>query len=221
MKIITNKSFTLFLLLAFMIGSGNAYAQSSFILQQMQNNGQNIGSVDNYDEFDNSDEFYSLEDFESSQNTTSNNLSNNGRLQGQVTGSQNDNGNLRVDSIQTLDGTAVADGTFENGLEYAFLITIPLNETNVSMRFSNWSRIGGGGTIPVANNMRISSPQANNSGNTILITSANTYPSTSLNMTGDLDSSRSGKQVKIIVEVAVPSDTPNGNYSTSYGIRTI
>ena len=39
-------------------------------------------------------------------------------------------------------------------------------------------------------------------------------------MTGDLDSTTAGNQVQVTVEVAVPSSTVNGSYSTSYGVNT-
>ena len=69
--------------------------------------------------------------------------------------------------------------------------------------------------------MRISSAQADNGGATILLTAANTYSSPELTMTGDLDAGTDGLQVQVVVEVAVPSDTFNGTYSTSYGVRTL
>jgi uncharacterized membrane protein len=52
-----------------------------------------------------------------------------------------------------------------------------------------------------------------------MITAADTY-SADLHMTGDLDLLTEGMQVEITVEVRVPSGTPNGAYSTSWGIRS-
>ncbi len=146
----------------------------------------------------------------------------NGKLRGTVTGGQvSQNGDLKVTSITADNSNATADGTFEHGLKYTFNITVPTDETHLSMKFADWTRIGGGGTIPVANNMRISSPQADNSGAKIVLTAANVYSSPTLNMTSDLDPSTPGKQVKVVVEVSVPSTTVNGNYATSYGVKTI
>ena len=39
-------------------------------------------------------------------------------------------------------------------------------------------------------------------------------------MTGDLDLVMPGRQVEITVEVAVPNGTPNGAYTTSYGVQS-
>ncbi len=129
-------------------------------------------------------------------------------------------GVLHVDSITTNKGDATANGTFASGWQYTFHVTVPDNEPNVQMKFSDWLRDGGSGTIPVANNMRISSAQADNGDATILLTAADTYSTPALHMTGDLDTSTPGKQVDIFVEVAIPSSTPNGTYTTSYGIKS-
>ncbi len=88
------------------------------------------------------------------------------------------------------------------------------------MKFADWMSTTGSTTIAAANNMRISSAQADNGNATIMITAANTYTTPALNMTGDLDAIAAGKQVQVSVEVAVPSTTVNGSYSTSYGVRT-
>jgi hypothetical protein len=129
-------------------------------------------------------------------------------------------GVLAVSSVEIVDSTAVADGTFGNGWKYVFNITIPTNETHLAMKFADWAKTGGGGTIAAVNNMRISSPQANNGGATVLITAANTYSSPTLNMISDLDSELDGIQVKVTVETAIPIGSLNGAYTTSYGILT-
>ncbi len=130
------------------------------------------------------------------------------------------NGELQVTSIDSVDTTAKANGSFADGWVYVFNITAPTNEPNLAMRFSDWLKNGGNGTIPVANNMRISSAQANNGGATILLTGSNIYSSPALHMTGDLSTTTVGRQVQITVEVAVPSGTPNGSYTTNYGVRS-
>ncbi len=146
----------------------------------------------------------------------------NGTIGGDVTGgvSTSTQGVLKVDSVTAVKTTAVADGTFANGWKYTFNITVPNNETNLSMKFADWMSTTGSTTIAAANNMRISSAQADNGNATIMITAANTYTTPALNMTGDLDAIAAGKQVQVSVEVAVPSTTVNGSYSTSYGVRT-
>jgi hypothetical protein len=130
------------------------------------------------------------------------------------------NGTLAVTSIDSVDTSAVANGTYEDGWEYVFNITVPSNEPDLAMKFADWLKDGGGGTIPVANNMRISSAQADNGGATITLSAANTYSSPALHITGDLNPSLDGKQVQVTVEVKVPSGTPNGSYTTTYGVKT-
>jgi len=140
-----------------------------------------------------------------------------GSIGGEVVGP---NGELEVTSIETIDGTATADGTFENGWEYVFHITVPTDEPDVAMKFSNWVSDVGSSTILVANNMRISSEQASSS-STVLITAADTYSSPDLTMVTDLDSGTPGIQVEITVEVAVPVGSTNGSYTTNYGVRSL
>ena len=141
-----------------------------------------------------------------------------GEIGGTVEGPQ---GSLAVTSIDAVDTSATADGSFENGWEYVFHITAPSNEQDLYMKFSNWAKTGGGGSIPVANNMRISSAQADNAGATVLLTAADTYSSPALHMTGDLNPAMVGRQVEVTVEVAIPSGTPEGAYTTNYGVKTL
>lgn len=140
-----------------------------------------------------------------------------GEIGGEVVGSD---GVLEVTSIEMIDTTATANGSFGDGWKYVFHITAPTSEQEVSMKFNDWLKTGGGGTIPVANNMRISSLQADNAGATILLTAANVYSTPDLYMTGDLDLDMDGRQIEITVEVAVPNGTPNGAYTTSYGVQS-
>lgn len=138
-------------------------------------------------------------------------------LVGVVTGPA---GALAVTAIDSVTTNATADGTFADGWTYIFHITVPTDETNLSMKFADWFNAAASSTLPVANNMRISSLQANNADATVLITAANTF-SLPLHITGDLDSSTPGDQIEVKVETAVPIGTVNGSYSTSYGVQTL
>ncbi len=139
-----------------------------------------------------------------------------GQIGGEVNGG---NGTLAVTSIEATDTSATADGTFENGWKHTFYITVPTDETNLALKFTDWLKTGGGGVIPVANKMRFSSPQADNGNAPIMITAANIYPSPDLNITSDL-SLAPGLQVMVLVETAVSIGSPDGSYTTSYGVRT-
>jgi hypothetical protein len=140
-----------------------------------------------------------------------------GEIQGQVTAG---NGTLQVTSIEQLDTNATADNTYQDGWKYVFNITVPSDETNLTMKFADWVRTGGNGAIATANNMRISSPQADNNSNTITISGADTYSTPALHITGDLDPNMDGKQVKVTVEVKIPTGTTSGSYTTSYGVHS-
>lgn len=140
-----------------------------------------------------------------------------GEIGGEVIG---DEGELEVTSVETLDGTAVADGTYESGWKFRFNITVPTDENGVAMKFANWD-IDGAATdsIPAANNMRISSAQAV-SETPITVTAADTYTVPDMEINEDLNPSLDGLQIQVLVEVKVPSGTANGSYTTSYGVRT-
>ncbi len=146
-----------------------------------------------------------------------------GTLTGNVTGGQSDQepGNLEVTAIDAQKTTAIANGTFEDGWQYVFHITVPTDEPELALKFADWMQTNGTHVLPVADNMRISSDQANNDGATVLLTGADTYSTPNLTMTNDLDENEDGLQVQVLVEVAVPSDTYNGTYSTEYGVRTL
>lgn len=129
-------------------------------------------------------------------------------------------GVLAVTSVQAIDTSGTADDTFENGWRYAFDVTVPDNETGVAMKFADWTAASASSSVAVANNMRISSAQADNAGAAIPLAGAGIYSSPMLRMTGDLDSFLPGLQVRILLETKIPLNTPGGSYSTRYGIRT-
>ena len=89
------------------------------------------------------------------------------------------------------------------------------------MKFTDWvNNATSTSTIPVANNMRISSAQASST-STVLLTAADTYSSPDLILTSDLDAGTVGRQVQVLVEVKIPTTTDAGSYSTTYGVRSL
>jgi len=151
--------------------------------------------------------------------TTSTSTSTTGTIGGTSTGGQS-TGTLAVTGVTAVKTTGIADGTFADGWQYVFDITVPTDQTNLAMKFADWLSTSGSSTIPVANNMEISSAQADNNGAEVLITGSNVYSSPTLHMTTDLDPTTAGDQVQITVQVALPSSTVNGSYTTSYGVRS-
>lgn len=143
-----------------------------------------------------------------------------GQIGGEVTGGATSTvGVLHVDGIDVVNGSGVANGTFESGWKYMFNITVPTSETHLSMKFSDWFNTVGSSTMSVANNMRISSANASSTG-TILITGSNVYSTPSMHMMSDLNSAMAGMQVKVLVETSIPVNTVNGSYNTNYGIMS-
>lgn len=139
--------------------------------------------------------------------------------EGPITGEVTDGpGILQVTSIEAIDTGATADNTYENGWEYIFHITVPTDEPNVAMKFSDW--MSDSGTMPVGGNMRISSQQADNGGATVTVVAANTYTTPNLHMTSDLDAGTPGIQIEVVVEVKIPVGTPNDSYTTTYGVTS-
>ena len=130
-------------------------------------------------------------------------------------------GALRANVSQTrFYGTA--DGTYANGWEWVISATIPTDELDVSLKFADWTGIGGT-SIAVANNMRYYCEQsATNTATTtaITITTANSYADGPMTITAanDLDASTDGIQVEIVVQIKIPVNTSAGAYSTRYGI---
>lgn len=128
---------------------------------------------------------------------------------------------LHVDSIDAQKTIAIANSTYEDGWRYLFHVTAPNNEHNLAMRFSDWFVSStSSSTIPVAGNMRISSPQASSTA-PITLTGPNAYSTPALVMTSDLDPSKPGRQVDVLVEVKIPTGTSNETYTTNYGVRTL
>ena len=122
---------------------------------------------------------------------------------------------LSVTGISAVKTYATADGTYENGWSWIFYVTVPTSETELQMKFDDWTSALN--TIPVANNIRYSSAQASNG--PIEITAANTYGDALL-LIDDLDSGTPGRQIQILVEAKIPEGSAGGSYSTSYGIKS-
>lgn len=136
---------------------------------------------------------------------------------GEIIGDVEGQGTLAVTSIDAVDTSATADNTYENGWKYVFHITAPTDEPDIAMKFTDWT--SGSSTIPVANNMRISSAQASST-STVTVLAADTYTVPDLHLVTDLNPSMIGIQFEVTVEVKIPVGTPNASYSTGYGVRS-
>ncbi len=128
-------------------------------------------------------------------------------------------GILKVDSITPINTSAIADNTFTNGWKWVFNITVPDSETVFKMKFEDLKK--GESIIPVGGNMRIYTEQSINakSVSPITISSSNLYSERiDLIPSADLNTTKDGFQMQVIVEVKVPTGSLSGIYTTSYGV---
>ena len=133
--------------------------------------------------------------------------------------------NITINSITAVKTSGFADGTFDNGWKWTFDITIPnVNETRLTMRFSDWTSLGSGNfTMPVANNLKFYSEQSSNalkSNSAILISGAD-VESSGMILVGNLNASNSGtRRIRITTETKIPPGSNIGMYSTNFAVRT-
>ncbi|HVU06865.1 MAG TPA: hypothetical protein VHE10_03725 [Candidatus Paceibacterota bacterium] len=139
-----------------------------------------------------------------------------GSMGGTVTGGGD--ADLAVTSVEQASDTATAGGGYGSGWAWIFHVTVPSDETSLSMKFADWVHSNGTDHIAAADNIRFWSLQAQST-STVAIAAADAY-SGALILTGDADSNTPGRQVDIHVEMQVPSNAVNGSYTTNYGIKT-
>ena len=118
--------------------------------------------------------------------------------------------------IEQINSYAEIGGGYEKGWKWIFNVTVPTSETEVKMKFADF-KSALLNIIPAANNIRYSSEQANPG---VVEVTSNDYGS-ALHLTGDLDTTMAGRQIKILVEAKIPAGSSGGSYSTSYGIQSL
>jgi hypothetical protein len=110
-----------------------------------------------------------------------------------------------------------------NGHEWRMLVTIPDAHNGFALRFDKW--ISGGNEVNAADNMRYYSEEITagpgSQENPVNITANSTYPDyVTINPVKDAYLNRAGIQTYIRVLWKVPGETPTGNYSTKFRVRT-
>lgn len=129
----------------------------------------------------------------------------------------------RIDNVTVIKSSAIADNTYENGLKWIIDLTVPWNETHVSMKFDDL--ISGTSTIKAEKNIRYYSKQFDDttSGESaITVEKVGVYDNyTTIDPALDLDKKKAGVQIKIEIEAFVPKDTPLGEYSLKYGLQSL
>jgi len=136
-------------------------------------------------------------------------------------------GNLRVDNVVMNEDKryATAGGDFEKGWEWIISLTVPTNEPNVKLKFSDFAGWASGAGID-ANNIRYFSSQAtnyNSAASPVSISGANTYPAQAMifNSASDTVAGSPGIQIAVTVQVRVPSGTPGGAYSAQFQVTSL
>ena len=125
---------------------------------------------------------------------------------------------LAVTGIDTIKGSATADGTFADGWQWVLHFVVPSVENVFSMKFADFFSSSSSSTIPAAGNIEFYSPQASDASTSAsaIVESGNGY-GTNIHLSGDTSTSTPGRQVDLYVNVAVPSGTPTGTYTTTFG----
>ncbi len=123
---------------------------------------------------------------------------------------------ISVDNTTVLNGYAVADDSYTNWFRFRMRVTIDSAlENRLQVRFNDWAKLGGGGTIPTASNMVV-----NLSSTTVGAAAAATTYGSTLNVATDLDPATPGIQQDVYIWLKVPASTVGGSYSTSYGVMS-
>ena len=132
---------------------------------------------------------------------------------------------LQVTQVAASSSYATADSTYANGWSWVLSVTVPTSETNFKLKLADW--VSGSNSISVFANststIRYWSAQSSNatsSASAIYLGAASTYPTSSIALTSDLDSSTAGRQIQVTLQARVPTGSSGGSYSTSYGAQS-
>lgn len=132
----------------------------------------------------------------------------------------NDSADLAITGTAMEKSFAIADDDFADGWRWKLDVTVPTSETNLKIKFADW--VGGTNSVAAAQNIRFFSAQSGDAidaSHAVTIMEANSY-SSALSLNSDLDITKAGRQIQIIVETKVPVGSVGGSYSTSYGIES-
>ena len=123
---------------------------------------------------------------------------------------------IGLDSLVMTKENARASNAYADGWVWEFDLTVyDLAETSLKMKFFSWTKANH--TISAGGNMRFS---VDNGANWVDVTADNAYPTVGADISAIDLSANAGRQVKVLVQMKVPSATPAGYYASSYGILT-
>ena len=118
--------------------------------------------------------------------------------------------------IDATQPAAASDGTYANGWHWTLTFKLPFDETQFTMKWSDFSN--GSDTI-TADNIRFCSEQSDmncsDDGHYVSITASST-DSAIIVFSGDADNDADGRQVEVQVQVRVPVGSAPGTYTATY-----
>lgn len=116
--------------------------------------------------------------------------------------------------------TGIADNDYTHGWEWLIRMTLPTDQNNFALKFSDW--ISGSNTLTAGGNMQYYSEQISSglgsSATPVNITTTDVYPA-NVQVTDDADASTDGIQTDVHVRVKLPATTESGSYSSSYRVN--
>lgn len=130
---------------------------------------------------------------------------------------------LALAGVDTVNATATADGTFASGWKWVLHFTVPDTETSFQLKFGGFTNSGAAGNvIPTAGNIRYFSPQSSNATTeSAAIAETDTNYGGAMTLTGDTSTTTPGRQVDVTIEAAIPSGTPTGSYTSTFGAKSL
>jgi Tfp pilus assembly protein PilV len=122
---------------------------------------------------------------------------------------------INIDNLTMTRSGARANDDYSEGWEWQFDITVwNESESELKMKFNAFS---GEAELSAGNNMRYS---VDNGATWIDILLDDTYPDLGADISSIDESTDTGRQVSILVQMKVPAGTLAGSYGSSYGILT-
>lgn len=119
-----------------------------------------------------------------------------------------------VNKIDFTKQSAVPDNTYENGWKFNFFITVPENESTLSMWIDDW--VNEDDILQTDGNVKITYD-----GKDHAVGNAHDYSGSGSFVAMDKYPDCPGRQIEFEVLVKLPENTNYGYYSTSYGIRSL
>ncbi len=131
--------------------------------------------------------------------------------------------NVVVTNIAASSTMAMADGKFKDGWSWVFDVTVPTNETKLSLKFKDFKTSDGVNVIPAGGNIRFYSPQSSDANSTSTAMTIDTTEAFAgpIDLNTDMHPTIPGRQIQVMVEMKVPTGSADGlSYSSEYAFKS-